>query len=472
MIDRDFNGFYEGLLPDIRYSNRVEKMMTDMLTFGNVVVNKFCTSNTDKIGAYRMLSNDKVNSENLAKGVFQSCKKNQGAKHLLCLQDTTELLLDSHIGRIGKENIGSVSNKKAGLFCHPTLVVDPENQTPIGVSYIHLWNRPWERKSKEERDYKGQPVEEKESYRWIESSLETKKLLADTPLLTMIGDRESDIYEEFDIIPDKKTHLLVRASVNRNLFESDVKLFESLASAKEQGRYSLEIKGNKKRKNRIAQMSVRYRKVKLQKPLRTSKKYAPYIEMWAIETRELSESTPAGEDPILWRLLTTHPIENFEDACLYAQWYSLRWLIEELFRVLKTKGLQIESNQLGSEQAIKKLLTLSIQVALVVMTLKLSITRKSEEKASLFFTEKQIKFISILLGKVEGKTAKQKNPYPKDTLAWASWTIARLSGWSGYKSHGPPGYITLKSGLDIFHNRYDGYLLAMDLFNSEEVYKE
>ena len=52
MILKDF---YDGVFFDFRLKRRAEKVMYDMLTFGKVVVNKFCNNNTDKIGAYRML---------------------------------------------------------------------------------------------------------------------------------------------------------------------------------------------------------------------------------------------------------------------------------------------------------------------------------------------------------------------------------------------------------------------------------
>ncbi len=473
MINNEFKDFFNGFLSDTRIEKRAEKVMTDMLTFGKVVVNKFCSSNTEKIGAYRMFNNRNFDHEDLASGIYQSCKNNQGFKHLLCLQDTTQINFHYNINRIGKDNIGSVASKNAGVFCHPMLVVEPDHSTPIGISSMKLWNRAWNRKSKSERKYKSQHITEKESYRWLESALNTKELLSNTPTLTVIGDRESDIYEEFVLVPDDRTHLLIRSSVNRKLYNSDEKLFETLAASKEQGTYEIEIKGNRKRKTRVAKMSLMFKKVKIQKPNNiSSKDYPGYVEMWAIETRELPESVPEGEEPILWRLLTTHQVESFEDAFQCVGWYSQRWLIEELFRVLKKKGLEIESTQLGTEDALKKMITMSLQVALVTMTLKLSINNQSEIKAALFFTEKQIQFIILVLGKLEGKTLKQKNPYPKETLAWAAWTIARLSGWSGYKSHGPPGYISIKTGRDIFYNKYEGYLLALDFLIPKDVYKE
>jgi len=77
----------------------------------------------------------------------------------------------------------------------------------------------------------------------------------------------------------------------------------------------------------------------------------------------------------------------------------------------------------------------------------------------------------MMLSEVEGKTLKQKNPYKQETLNWASWIIARLSGWSGYKSHGPPGYISIKRGYDNFNQKYEGFKIAFDLFK-QDVYKE
>lgn len=476
MISNKFEGFFSGILSDTRIENRAEKVMNDMLTFGKVVVNKFCATNTEKIGAYRMLGNNNFGYEDLLKGVLQSCKNNQESGHLLCIQDTTEFNFTHHIDRIGKKDkdIGPITkNDNAGFFCHPMLVVDPAHKMPVGISSVHLWNRSWDKEDKFKRGYWNLDISEKESYRWIDSAQRTKQLLTETPVLTVIGDRESDIYQELATVPNEHTHLLIRSSINRRLHGSEKKLFEVLAASEEKTTYEIEIKGNKKRKNRAAKMSLRYTKVKILKPKKKNlEKYPSYVEVWAIEARELQGSVPDGEEPILWRLLTTHSIESIQDAIKYIEWYSMRWLIEELFRILKRKGFQVESSQLETGAALKKLVIMALQVALTTMTLKLSLENKQQIKADTVFTSKQMQFITVLMNKLEGKTKKQKNPYPKQTLAWAAWGMARLSGWSGYGSHGPPGYISIKTGLDIFMNKYEGYQMAIDFYNPKDVYKE
>jgi hypothetical protein len=58
------------------------------------------------------------------------------------------------------------------------------------------------------------PIEEKESYKWIESSIRTKEVLEQAKEIIIIQDREGDIDVQFCLIPDSKTHLLIRARSN------------------------------------------------------------------------------------------------------------------------------------------------------------------------------------------------------------------------------------------------------------------
>ncbi|WP_414573692.1 hypothetical protein [Nostoc sp. CCY 9925] len=49
------------------------------------------------------------------------------------------------------------------------------------------------------------------------------------------------------------------------------------------------------------------------------------------------------------------------------------------------------------------------------------------------------------------------------TVAWATWIIARLGGWSGYSSQKPPGITTLVRGLYQFESTFFGWKLALGL---------
>jgi hypothetical protein len=84
----------------------------------------------------------------------------------------------------------------------------------------------------------------------------------------------------------------------------------------------------------------------------------------------------------------------------------------------------------------------------------------SGQKCGLVFDEEQAECMEELLPGFEGKTEKQKNPYGKEDLAWATWIIARLGGWKTYSVTRPPGVITLRDGMERFQNIFTGWLIA------------
>jgi hypothetical protein len=59
------------------------------------------------------------------------------------------------------------------------------------------------------------PIEEKESYRWLENLRQSSRLLEAPQRCVHIGDRESDIYELFCTAHEEGTHFLVRTCVDR-----------------------------------------------------------------------------------------------------------------------------------------------------------------------------------------------------------------------------------------------------------------
>ena len=99
------------------------------------------------------------------------------------------------------------------------------------------------------------------------------------------------------MVPDMGCELLIRSAKNRALHDREETLFEHLASLAPAGESTIEIKGNKKRQNRIAQLEIRYTRVKIARPkTRTGGSLPSYVEINAIEIREKAESVPEGEE--------------------------------------------------------------------------------------------------------------------------------------------------------------------------------
>ena len=75
----------------------------------------------------------------------------------------------------------------------------------------------------------------------------------------------------------------------------------------------------------------------------------------------------------------------------------------------------------------------------------------------LLFQKSRCNAYQLLRRRCRGKTVLQQNPYPPHSLAWATWIIARLGGWSGYQSQKPPGIMTLIRGLKQFESTFFGW---------------
>ena len=166
--------------------------MVDLLNLGTAVVNKASKAHSNKIGFYRMLSNDSFSYNDLLEGSFRKCVESINSSHVLAIQDTTEFNYNGLKGKLSKEDpdIGPTTIKAIpGYFCHPVLVVGANSPSIFGLSSALTYNRQWDQKNKYERNYYGQPIEQKESYRWIEASEQTKERIPPNVMITIIGDR-------------------------------------------------------------------------------------------------------------------------------------------------------------------------------------------------------------------------------------------------------------------------------------------
>lgn len=209
-------------------------------------------------------------------------------------------------------------------------------------------------------------------------------------------------------------------------------------------------------------LQVRFKKIIIKRPVEYFKKdIAASVELYAIEAREAGY---AGKDKIFWRLLTTHPVNCFEQSLEIIETYKKRWHIEQLFRLLKRQGFELEQSELESGWAIRKLAVLALNATLRVMQLMHASEDESLQPLDEVFNEKEQQCLLQLNNQLTGKTTKQSNPFKAKTLTWAKWIIARLGGWKGYECEKPPGPITLKRGLDKFTQIFNGWCLALKYY--------
>jgi len=445
-----------GYFGDARLEKNGELITRRVAERQTVCVRKLADDRSEQVKLRRFLSNEAVTVEEMVAHRAMFVAAAAKGRHVLAIQDTSEINYQAQSGR--KHGLGTVGNgTDVGLFVHPVLAVDADTQECLGLVDAQVWRRT-KRKAK---NYKRLPIEEKESYRWVKGGSQAKAVLAEAAMVTVMDDREGDIYEKWARLPDQRTHLLTRASRDRSLADGK-RLFRTLARMPEAHRFTLDLPARPgKRGARTAHMAVRFGRIRICRPGACSDRNAPReIELFAIEVRELN---PPRGDAIHWRLLTTHPVESVEQALTVIGWYRQRWHIEQLFRTLKRQGLRIEQSVVEDGEALEKLAVIALIVATITMQLVLARAASGQDPpASRVFDAEQIEVLHALQKKLQGRTRKQQNHHPPASLAWASWTIARLGGWTGYASDKSAGPITMRDGLERFHGIVDGYKLAQN----------
>lgn len=459
MIIKPLDLFLPNSLGDFRLSNRGNLLVSQLIDSGHSVVNRMFADLKGRIGAYRFLQNPKVTTSKLMKAIKQSCLAQlPEGEPLLVIQDTTELNFGAHQARIEKSTRKpeEVSKGNAGFFLHASIAVSARSGEVYGTPHVetYSWDPDRIRKRDYGRVYKDKPLRQRSSYRWISTTLHTGNALCSNHPVTVVCDREGDAFELLSMKRKPNQHLLIRSSTNRRLKDGGY-LQERMEQAPLACTYTFTLpsRGHGHRKREV-QMALRFATITLSKPFQgkgaaLDGKAPESLTLYCVYAHEVG-TPPKGEDPVTWRLFTTHEVTTAEMARQCVEWYRMRWLVEEVFRVLKSGGFAIEEAQLESLKSLKKLALMALFAAVRVVSLKVAFDRPDEGVSAVsLFTPQEIALIKrSVLPKMEGSTQRQKNPFKPETLPWVAWAIARLGGWSGYLSQSKPGYITFKNGLD------------------------
>jgi hypothetical protein len=366
-------------------------------------------------------------------------------REIIVVQDTSELFLG---GRRAKANgygpVGKGGGTR-GLLLHAALAIDAGNDALLGLVDAQVWNRDKGKVTAR----RSRATADKESRRWISATAKAGEALSDAHSITVISDREGDIYEHFARRP-ANVELIVRASWDRQIkltSGKSARLFAFGDSLPKVARFSATIPAAPGRKERTAQLVLRFSAVTLCRPHPSPAPDLPdTIGLTMVDVREVS-STHDGK-PIHWRLLTTRVLTTPDQARRIVDLYRKRWTIEEFFRTLKTAGFDIEEAGIGQPEVMIKFVAAAAVAAVTIMQLVRARDGMTEEKLAEAFEPSDRPVLEALSPQLEGATAKQKNPHPRGTLAFAAWVIARLGGWTAY--YGKPGPKVMRIGLEAF----------------------
>ena len=386
----------------------------------------------------RFLRNRKVTVDRIVEKAARGTAARVDKMHILAIQDTT-----------GFRDDGSGNS----LVGHATIAVEAEQGTMHGLVDAQLI----ERSGGGRKPPKNRPLRDKQSQRWIDSMQASAECLKSAALVTVVADREGDIFEMFACRP-KGVEVLIRAAQDR-LTEDEGKLFSSLKDRPEQ-EHTVELPARPGQKKRTARIAVRFNRVTLRQP--GNRPVAPDVPVrQSICIVEATETDPPeGVQPAHWRLLTSHRIETFEQARWITRPYRRRRVIEQLFRTVRKKGFDIENVSMETPP-FKVLCAMTLVAGASCMQLVQDRDGQGKRPLEDVFDVEDRAALEAVSATLEGRTAKQKNPHPKGSLAFAAWVCARPGGWTGY--YGKPGPVVMLRGLYQFRSIQLGYGIAQNV---------
>lgn len=403
----------------------------------------------------RFLHNEAVTVAEMAATAATRTAGLVAGRDVLAIQDSSELVFGGKQAR--ERGFGPIGRGGGlgGLLLHAVLAVDAATGALLGPIDVTVRNRTSGKvKPRNERQ-----TADKESQRWLDGMFSAARVLREAARITVVADRESDIYEEFARRP-ANVHLLTRVAQDRRIktaADENASLFAFSDGLPEQARLVVNIPAAPGRKPRTAELALRYAPVQVRKPKNGAAPDLPTtIPLTLLDIRETT--TPEQGEPIHWRLVTTHTIDNPGTARMVLDFYRRRWIIEDYFRTLKTAGFDIEAAEIEDPDAMARFVGAVAVTGVIVLQLVRARDGDTDQMLQEAFDPADQPLLEALSAKLEGKTQRQKNPHPKGSLAYAAWVIARLGAWDGY--YGKPGPKVMRIGLQDFQMIKFGHQLG------------
>ncbi len=408
--------------------------------------------------AYRFFSNDKVSMEKIL-GAHEPATLERIRSHpvVLLVNDTTQL---NYVVERKKAGFGTIrTQERTRYHLHPTIALTPD-RVCLGTVKAKFWQRP---EQTEGHLRKQKEIKDKESIRWLDSYEKACELSrqASQSLIVSVGDRESDIYEYYqlhaELAAERRAQWLVRAAWNRRVITArgdKSNLWEAMARAPKRGTVRFELPASAKRKARTVTQVIRSSSIIFDGVQRKGGRLSP-LRVNVVYAKE--KGVPKGEKPVDWMLLTSVAVESFEQCQEVIRWYTCRWEIEIYFKVLKS-GCRVQELQFEKPRRLEACLGVYMIIAWRVMFIEMLARSAPQIRCSVIFDEREWKSVyAIVAGKKPPKKAPMLKPFVD--------MLASLGGYIGRKSDGPPGPKTIWIGLQ----RMRDFALAAQTLNNFKI---
>ena len=455
----------EGLdLGDKRLEKRAKMVLSTLAERPSQPFPQQFTSSAELKACYRLFNSDLVSSESILQPHYERTIERSKKYNLVIVASDSSSA--NYTTRSSHPDTGYISSNNAqGFLMHVSMATTIDRQ-PLGIIHSKFWSREKKKPAfKTHRDYL--PIEQKESYKWIESYRETQTFADKVPetQVVFVADREADILElwkeaEFNKSKNNPAHVLVRCNHNRCVGSHKLKprarLLDFMASTSSVGESQFELRDRKTNKvKRVVKQEIKASKVLISPAKRAGKEVSDF-EINVVSLKEIG--APVGEKPVEWCLLTTLPIDDQDDIRKVIRSYLARWDIEVLFRTFKS-GCKVESRSLRSAKRIYPMFAFFLIISWRINNLVQLAKTQPDLPCTTLFSDSEWQAAVAATTK---SLASRKTP---PTIHEMLEMVAKLGGYLNRKKDPRPGATVLWRGLEYLR----GFEDAFNLFKSQEI---
>jgi len=404
-------------------------------------------------------------------------KRARGHGTVLVVHDGTDLVypyegeLRAGFGRLGnQQGIQALVSLTVAFAEHGESLTSNDDHEPLGVAACQTWVGARARK----KTRKKRPKKKKKTKRtgtrwgriggdeWYSSVRKSREVLGSEATLIHVIDREADGIGLFGRLIADGEHFVIRVMRKRRVAVADQgadefvkiveaanqlpRLFEERIAVAKRCLIS-EKQTNPPRDARLATLTFAAGEIRIKKSweLGSDSTVPDELSLNLVHVKE--RDAPKGQEPVEWFLVTTEPIRTDADVRRVVRIYRARWLIEELFRVLKS-GCSIEKRQVESRTALEVILGISLVVAWRLMLLRHKSRADPSAPAGVCFTAVELDLLQRMRGLSSNGTVQE-----------ALLLVARMGGH--IKNNGPPGNVVLARGLEKLDAQAEVWAFAM-----------